>query len=666
MRRLVGFLSVGAVSAVTPVQKVIQMLTDMAAQGKKEKHEESVAFSAFNQWCGDVSAEKKNNIEQASAAIEQNTAKIAKAEADAAALGRSIAALEAQIGQFNQEHSDAKAIRDKEHSDFLAQQTDYEESIDALGRAKQILKQQNFDRKQAEAALIQVSNLAQISSKHKKQILSLLQISKDDPDFLSRSAPEANAYEFQSGGVIAMFETLESKFVEELRGVQKEESNTKHQFTLLSQSLQDQIGAAEKQRDSEVEQRAGKLEVAGKAKGDLADAEASFAADTKYLKDLTAECDIKSKEFENRQTLRGEEINALNQAVEILGGKAVTGNADTYLPKLVQIKKTSFLQLSATRGEDKHEKLVEFLQNRASKMNGSKVLSLLVARLNASPFAKVTKMIEGLIMKLKEEANAEAEEHGWCTTELATNKQTRDDKTKASDELRATVEALQAEIADQTLKMEELTQAVQESDAAVREASAQRLQESAKNKQTVRDAKAAQEAVTSALTVLKEFYNKAGQATSLLSTAGAADDAPGTWDASYKGMQGESGGVLGMIEVIQSDFVRLETETSAEEAESSRNHQQFLDDSAEDKAVKEAEHQHLSQRRTRNESNLNSAKRDLAAVSEELAAANDYFETALKERCGLGGSENNYAERKARREEEIESLKEALTIFESH
>jgi hypothetical protein len=33
-------------------------------------------------------------------------------------------------------------------------------------------------------------------------------------------------------------------------------------------------------------------------------------------------------------------------------------------------------------------------------------------------------------------------------------------------------------------------------------------------------------------------------------------------------MQSENGGVVGMIEVIQSDFARLEAETSAAEAES--------------------------------------------------------------------------------------------------
>jgi hypothetical protein len=49
-------------------------------------------------------------------------------------------------------------------------------------------------------------------------------------------------------------------------------------------------------------------------------------------------------------------------------------------------------------------------------------------------------------MKLKNEATAEEEQHGWCQTELAANKQTRDAKTKDSNELTAEIEGLNSNI----------------------------------------------------------------------------------------------------------------------------------------------------------------------------------------------------------------------------
>ena len=52
-------------------------------------------------------------------------------------------------------------------------------------------------------------------------------------------------------------------------------------------------------------------------------------------------------------------------------------------------------------------------------------------------------MIKDLITRLMEEANEEAEHKGWCDTELATNKQTRQEKTEAVDTLAAEIDELE-------------------------------------------------------------------------------------------------------------------------------------------------------------------------------------------------------------------------------
>merc|ERR1712160_61398 len=94
-----------------------------------------------------------------------------------------------------------------------------------------------------------------------------------------------------------------------------------------------------------------------------------------------------------------------------------------------------------------------------------------------------------------------------------------------------------------------------------------RQDEKATNEETIKDSAEAQTAVAQALTVLKEFYAKAGDATALLQ-----QPAPEIFDAPYKGMQSENGGVVGMLEVIESDFARLEAETRAAEATAQKEH----------------------------------------------------------------------------------------------
>merc|ERR1719389_279133 len=158
-------------------------------------------------------------------------------------------------------------------------------------------------------------------------------------------------------------------------------------------------------------------------------------------------------------------------------------------------------------------------------------------------------MIKDLIVRLMEEATQESEHKGWCDTELGTNKQTREDKSEDVDMLVAKKDQLTADIA----KLSD------EIDAAVAEATKVRGEEKAKNTQTIADAQEAQTAVASAIEVLNAFYAKAADATSLVQQTPDLD-APATFDKPYTGMQSENGGVMGMLEVIQSDFARLEAE----------------------------------------------------------------------------------------------------------
>merc|ERR1719215_1664585 len=112
-----------------------------------------------------------------------------------------------------------------------------------------------------------------------------------------------------------------------------------------------------------------------------------------------------------------------------------------------------------------------------------------------------------------------------------------------------------------------------------------RQEEKAKNEQTITDAQEAQTAVAQALTVLKEFYAKAGESTALLQQ-------PEIFDKPYTGMQAEGGGVVGMLEVIESDFARLEADTKASEATAQKEYDSFMTDSQVDKAKKSTDVEH--------------------------------------------------------------------------
>merc|ERR1719159_1452822 len=378
-------------SSVTPVQKVIQLLQGMADKGKKEKHEEQVQFAAYKQFCDDTTVEKQRAIKEANAKMEQLSAAIQKAEADAATLSKEIAGLDEDISVWEGDKKASTEVREMENADYMATHKDYSESVDALERAIAVLKKQAYDRSQAE--LMQVNSL-KLVPEHAKKVISAFLAQGDElgQDPMSVSAPQANAYEFQSQGVVDMLEKLHDKFEDERTDLEKEESNARHAYEMLIQDLTAQIETATEDRESKAQQKASKLQQAAENKGDLADTTATRDSDSEYLENLVATCSQKSSDFENRQQLRADEIAAVEKAVEILSSGAVAGNAEKHLPGFVQ-KSVSFLQLSARAQNPAQRRVAKFLKEKGDAIN-SRVLSALAVRVDADPFEKVKKMIK--------------------------------------------------------------------------------------------------------------------------------------------------------------------------------------------------------------------------------------------------------------------------------
>merc|ERR1712083_1279654 len=155
----------------------------------------------------------------------------------------------------------------------------------------------------------------------------------------------------------------------------------------------------------------------------------------------------------------------------------------------------------------------------------------------------------------------------------------------------------------------------------------------------------------------KEFYEKAGEATALMQQK---QEPPAIFDSPYKGMAAENGGVVGMLEVIESDFARLESETKAAEATAQKEYDTFMTDSKVDKEAKSTDIEHKTAKKQDEEQALTVKKSDLEGTQKELDAALAYFDK-LKPSCVDAGV--SYDDRVKRREEEIQSLQEALQIL---
>merc|ERR1719161_53570 len=175
--------------------------------------------------------------------------------------------------------------------------------------------------------------------------------------------------------------------------------------------------------------------------------------------------------------------------------------------------------------------------------------------------------------------------------------------------------------------------------------------------ETIEDSKEAQTAVAQALTVLREFYAKAAEATALVQQK---QEPPPIFDTAYKGQQAEGGGVISMLEVIEADFGRLEADTKTAEATAAEEDRVFMEDSKIDKTGKVGDIEHKTAKKKDEEKAMHIKQMDLEGTQKEMTAAIAYYEK-LKPDCIDTGV--TYDDRVARRKEEIESLQEALKIL---
>merc|ERR1719160_2345978 len=645
---------------VTPIQKVLELMSDMLAKGKKKKKDEEVKMSAYFQWCANQERIKTKEITEANEKIEKLNAFIAKATAEIDELTARILELDADIGRWKKDQISASTIRKKEKADFDATLIDYSESVDALERAIAVLKKTSADRPQAELmqSLLQVNALRLLPVESKHALMAFLQQGQNPDPSSTYTAPEANAYEFQSGGVVDMLEKLKKQFREQKTKLEEDEMNAQYAYEGIMQDLTDNIENAEAEIARRTKVKAETEQEKADDEKDLAQTTADRDEDQKYLDDLTALCTQKRSDFAKRQELRQGELDAIAKAIEIIGSAAVSGSADKHLPSLMQSEGVALAQLRSNEKSPLQERVAAFLASRADVLK-SKLLSLVAQKAADDPFKKVKKMIKDLIYKLQEEAREEAEHKGWCDTELTTNKQTRDKKSADIESLKAEIEELTAEIAKLTQDISDLQAAIKELDEAMAKATEDRTASKEKNQATIKDAKEAQDAVAQALAVLKDFYAKAAEATALAQQT-PGEDAPESFDAPMQGQQAEGGGVMDFLEVIHADFARLQSETETDEGAEAEEYDKFMFESKKDKALKENEIGHKEEKKTAQEGAKHSAETELKTTQEELDAALEYYEK-LKPSCVDSGI--SYEERVKRREAEIQSLKEALKIL---
>merc|ERR1719326_2887537 len=160
------------------------------------------------------------------------------------------------------------------------------------------------------------------------------------------------------------------------------------------------------------------------------------------------------------------------------------------------------------------------------------------------------------------------------------------------------------------------------------------------------------------MAVLSEYYGK-----SLIQVKAAMKKKAESKQPSFGSKTGgdTASTILSILEVSAEDFTKLLAETEASEAEAQTTYEKLTDDNKVSKASKLAEIRGKQSEIKSLSVALSHHNEDYKGVEKEYGAVMDYLDK-LKPECET--KVMSYAEKKARREAEIEGLKEALGIIE--
>merc|ERR1719215_2019324 len=372
------------------------------------------------------------------------------------------------IAADSSELKDATAIREKEAADFAKNEAELMDCIDTLERAIAIISKEMAKNPAAlaqidtssTARLVQslsaVINAAAFAGIDKQKLVALVQSQNSDDD-QEPGAPEAAVYKSHSSGIVDVLEDMKEKAEGSLSDLRKEETNSKHNFEMLKQSLEDQMAADSKDMQDEKAAQAEATEDKATAEGDLAETVKLLENTKDDLATQSATCMQVAADHEASIKARNEELKTLATAKGILEKTSSGATSETY--SMLQIAR---LQSSA----DLVGLEVVQLVRQLAKKHHSSALAQLASRMTAAirfgasggedPFAKVKGLIESMIAKLEADAKTEATEKAYCDEEMAKTEAKRGELMHDVSKVSAKIDQAQSKSATLSADMRQL------------------------------------------------------------------------------------------------------------------------------------------------------------------------------------------------------------------
>lgn len=497
-----------------------------------------------------------------------------------------------------------------------------------------------------------------LRSQDEKTLLAMVQgnskaSADDEEDNDLIGAPDPATYKSHSGSILDTLDGLLEKAKDMLETSRTKEANAQHNFNMLQQSITDELKFSGQDMDTAKKNLASNKEAKAGAEGDLVVTQKVVSEGTKDQGILKSDCMTRSQDYEAETKSRNEELKSLAAAKQAITES--TGGADS-----IAYAGSSFLQLANIQMGETHASIktgadlanfeaVRYIRKLAREQKSQELMQLarrMEAAMNAEqsgmagdPFAKVKELIKGMLETLAKDAETDASHKAYCDKELGETLAKKDEKEAYIDKLTAQIDSGHAK----SSQLKEQVAALQKqlADLAASQAEMSKIRQEEKNlhRHNKAEMESGLEGVKMALRILREYYAK---------------------DSDHKAAGGAASGIVGMLEVVESDFTKNMAAMNGAELTAQGQYDRETSENEIERATKEKDVEYKNREATQLDGQVREASSDRDGAQTELSAVLEYKGQLLK-MCVATPS--TYEERKGRREAEIAGLKEALNIL---
>jgi len=653
-----------------PVSKVITLLNDMSKQLETEAKEDQETFDTMMCWCETNDKGKTKAISDGESTIADLTAAIESFTALSSKLNTEIANLQNEVAANNDALEKATAVRQKELAEFNAEEKSSLGTISSLkGAVGKLAKHHDASFLQSESSDDDMADIKLFTDlKHQvhmnkdlvnsiltpRQRKAVTAFVQNPENFFDAGLKQSRQYSLVQGAaapsaeIFGVLKQMKEGFETNLAASQQEETRSQGDYENVKHGKQEEIAAGNAQIDTKTNELADSDEKNAQSKEQLAQTEATLAADTTFLASLKEQCAIFNEQMEERSKTRQLEIQAVSKACAFLSSDEAQDLVSRTL---------SFVQVGNKFASSRRTSVATALAKVAKEFKDPRISTLaLGARLDA--FTKVKQSISEMISTLAKEQEDEVQHKDFCVDEINNNERETQKKDQQKRTLESTVDNLAEQINNLTRKIAELKASIADLQIQLKRAGEDREKANSEFQTTVADQRATQKLLAGALNILKGFYEKAALLQKSSKQEPAGPPPPPGFKPSPPNAQ--SGGVMGMIEQIIADAKAMEQDALKAEEEEQVAYETFTTETnasieaatkesitcAENKAKKEGE-------KTETEMARDGVMGELEALAGENADLHKSCDYTLK----------NFDLRQTARQSEMEALKQALSIL---